>query len=140
MNRLSSSIANLKEHYQIVVIGSGYGGGIAASRLSRAGQEVCVLERGREIHPGEYPNNEIEAARETQLNLEIEHIGSRTALYDYHVNDDMTILVGCGLGGTSLINANVAIRPDRRVFDDPCWPKALRNDVDSLIDGISDGN
>lgn len=134
LDRLSSPIAEMKEHYQIVVIGSGYGGGIAASRLARAGQEVCVLERGREIHPGEYPNNEIRVARETQLNLEIEHIGRRTALFDYHVNEDMTVLVGCGLGGTSLINANVALRPDSRVFDDPRWPAALRDDLDTLIE------
>jgi cholesterol oxidase len=134
MNKLSSPIEEMKEHYQIVVIGSGYGGGIVASRLARAGQEVCVLERGREIHPGDYPKTELDAALETQLNLEIEHIGSRTALYDYHVNDDMTILVGCGLGGTSLINANVAIRPDRRVFEDPRWPQTLRDDVEGLIE------
>ncbi len=134
MKKLSSPIEDMKEHYQIVVIGSGYGGGIAASRLARAGQQVCVLERGREIHPGEYPNNEIEAALATQLNLEFERLGSRTALYDYHVNDDMSVLVGCGLGGTSLINANVAIRPDRRVFDDPRWPQALRDDEDTLIE------
>jgi len=45
----------------------------------------------------------------------------------------MNVLVGCGLGGTSLINANVASRPERRVFDDPLWPQALRNDVDTVL-------
>ena len=53
MPRISQSIDNLKDHYEVVVIGSGYGGGIAASRLSRAGRKVCVLERGREFQPGE---------------------------------------------------------------------------------------
>ena len=56
--RLSSPISAMKEVYQIVVIGSGYGGSIAASRLARAGQEVCLLERGRELRPGDYPNSE----------------------------------------------------------------------------------
>lgn len=55
MARMSLPIEDMKEHYTAVVIGSGYGGGIAASRLSRAGQSVCLLERGREMHPGEYP-------------------------------------------------------------------------------------
>jgi cholesterol oxidase len=46
MPRLSSLVQDLQTHYPIVIIGSGYGGAIAASRLARAGQKVCVLERG----------------------------------------------------------------------------------------------
>ena len=46
MGALSNDSEEIKRHYTIVVIGSGYGGAIAASRLSRAGQQVCVLERG----------------------------------------------------------------------------------------------
>ena len=62
MERLSSPLEDMKDHYAVVVVGSGYGGGIAASRLARAGQSVCLLERGREIRPGEYPVYEVEAA------------------------------------------------------------------------------
>lgn len=136
MHRLSSPIHEIKEHYTVVVVGSGYGGAIAASRLARAGQQVCLLERGMERHPGEYPNEEFETLLEIQTNLPSDHYGKQTALYDFHINDTMTILVGCGLGGTSLINANVSLRPDPRVFEDPRWPQALREDVDnSLEDG-----
>lgn len=42
-------------------------------------------------------------------------------------------MVGCGLGGTSLINGNVALHPDLRVMNDPVWPAALRNDPDGLL-------
>jgi len=131
--RLSSPIEDLKPHYTVVVIGSGYGGGIAASRLARAGQQVAVLERGKEFLPGEYPDTEIEALPEVQVRLPDQVIGPRTGLYDIRMNDDMSVLVGCGLGGTSLINANVASRPERRLFDDPIWPQAFRNDVDTLL-------
>jgi cholesterol oxidase len=130
---LSSSLSEIKAHYQIVVIGSGYGGSIAASRLARAGQQVCILERGREIRPGEYPDNEIEMAKETQINFPDKHVGSRTALNEYHINQDMTVLVGCGLGGTSLINGNVALRTDPRIFEHPAWPRPFRDDVPTLL-------
>jgi cholesterol oxidase len=133
MPRLSSPIDNIQPHYTVVVIGSGYGGGIAASRLARAGQGVCVLERGKEFQPGEYPDTELEALPEIQVNLPDQTLGLRTGLYDIRVSDDMNVLVGCGLGGTSLINANVASRPEPRVFDDPRWPQAFRADVATLL-------
>jgi cholesterol oxidase len=57
----------MRAHYDVVVVGSGYGGSIAASRLARAGRSVCLLERGRELQPGEYPDNAAEALREFQV-------------------------------------------------------------------------
>src|SRR5579863_9531266 len=128
MARLSAPIENLNGHYTVVVVGSGYGAAIAASRLARAGQQVCVLERGREFQPGEYPDTEAEALAETQAELPSGHVGSRAGLYDFHVNPDVNVFVGCGLGGTSLINGNVAVRAEPRVFDDARWPQALRDD------------
>jgi cholesterol oxidase len=113
----------------VVVIGSGYGGAIAASRLARAGQDVCVLERGREFMPGEFPDTQLELTRETQMQTPQGHVGSRTALVDVHAHKDMNVLIGCGLGGTSLINANVALEAEPAVFEDPVWPQALRDDV-----------
>ncbi|WP_437562753.1 alpha/beta fold hydrolase [Sorangium sp. So ce542] len=129
MNRLSSDIEEIDGEYDVVVVGSGYGGAIMASRLARAGMKVCVLERGRERQPGEYPNTALEAVADMQMNLpEVGHEGSRTGLFDLHVNKDIGVLVGCGLGGTSLINANVSIRAEPRVFDDPRWPAELRGE------------
>lgn len=129
MRRLSSSREDMKPHYTVVVVGSGYGGAIAASRLARADQDVCVLERGREFVPGEYPDTETESARELQVDFPASHTGSCTGLYDFRVNPDMNVFLGCGLGGTSLVNANVSLRPEKRVFDDSCWPRELRDDV-----------
>ncbi len=124
--RLSLPLSQLQSHYQVVVVGSGYGAGVAASRLARAGQTVCVLERGREFVAGEFPDTLSEAAQEFQIDLVEKHLGKATGLYDLRVNPDMNVMVGCGLGGTSLLNASVALRADPRVFDDPCWPPALR--------------
>ena len=135
MARLSSPIGEIKDYYTVVVIGSGYGGAIAASRLARAGQQVCVLERGREFQPGEYPDTEAEALAEMQAELPSGHVGSRAGLYEFHVNPDVNVFVGCGLGGTSLINANVTVRAEPRVFDDPRWPRELRDDSGGLEEG-----
>lgn len=129
MQRLSKPISSIKQHYTVLVIGSGYGGSIVASRLARAGQDVCLLERGRELIPGEYPNNEITALKEMQMDLRGKQLGKRTGLYDFHLNDDINVFVGCGLGGTSLVNANVVVRPEDRVFDDVLWPQKLRDDM-----------
>ena len=68
MDRLSAPIEQIKKHYEIAVIGSGYGGAIAASRLARAGREVVVFERGRELLPGEYPNDPVDMLGEVQVN------------------------------------------------------------------------
>ncbi len=133
MPRISTSISEIKERYDVIVIGSGYGGGIAASRLSRAGKSVCLLERGREIQPGEYPNTMVAATEELQVHDPDGHIGSRTGLFDLHVNAQQNVVVGCGLGGTSLINANVSLEPEPGVFDDPRWPQAVREHRDTLL-------
>src|SRR5262249_32262366 len=134
LSRLSSPIDDMKAHYEVVIIGSGYGGGIAASRLARAKRRVCVLERGKEFQPGEYPDTEPEAWREMQLDLPEGHVGSRTGLYDIRANKDMNVFVGCGLGGTSLVNANVVLRAEPRIFANTSWPQALRNDVSTVLE------
>ena len=133
MPRLSKPIHEMQPHYQVVVVGSGYGGGITASRLSRAGRSVCVLERGREFQPGEYPDTEPEMLRELQVDTPKALLGSRTGLYDVRMNDDINVFLGCGLGGTSLVNANVSLPAEPWVFDDPAWPAAFRQDVPTLL-------
>jgi cholesterol oxidase len=133
---LSLPPTEIKPFYDVVVIGSGYGGSISASRLARAGFNVCLLERGKEYQPGDYPDNQVEAAREMQVNMPHKHLGSTTALYEFHVNKDINVFVGCGLGGTSLVNANVCIEPDKRVFDDEAWPREIREDLASVAQGV----
>ena len=129
--RLSSSVSAMKRHYDVVVIGSGYGAGVAASRLSRAGKKVCVLEKGKEFLPGEYPRSTESAAKEMQFNTPDGRIGPKTGLYEFHLNKDISVYKGCGLGGTSLVNASVSLVPEPRVLDQDSWPSALRNDKDS---------
>src|SRR6266568_8071214 len=108
---LSLPIDKMRSHYDVVVIGSGYGGGIASSRLARAGKAVCLLERGEERQPGSYPNSGLGMLDNVQFDSPIARAGSSTALFDVRYNKDINVVVGCGLGGTSLINAGIGIRP-----------------------------
>ncbi len=133
MERLARPMGTMQAHYDVVVVGSGYGGAIAACRLARAGRSVCVLERGRELHPGEYPEHLVDASLHTQTHVAGKHLGPRTGLFDFHLGQDISVVVGCGLGGTSLINANVALEADPRIFDDERWPRALRGGTDQLL-------
>jgi cholesterol oxidase len=126
--RLARPLRLLQPHYDAVVVGSGYGGGVAAARLAHAGKRVAVLERGREILTGEFPRRFSDLRRDLQLTGKQVRLGSATGLYDVRLGHDMHILVGCGLGGGSLINAGVALRPEPRVFQDPVWPSELARD------------
>ena len=132
VGRLSSPLERIRAHYPVVVVGSGYGGAIAASRLARAGQPVCLLERGRELRPGDFPNTASEAAAQFQVSGPDGHVGSPLGLYDLRTNEGMSVFVGCGLGGTSLVNAGVALRAEPRVFEDPRWPASIRSDPHAL--------
>jgi cholesterol oxidase len=124
--KLSLPLDRLRERYEVVVVGSGYGGAIAASRLARMGRSVCVLERGRELRPGDYPDTPWRALRQFQVRTPRRRLGPRSALFELHADDEVSVMVGCGLGGTSLINAGVALRPPAWVFDDERWPAELR--------------
>ncbi len=128
MTRLARPLSQLKSRYDVIVVGSGYGGGVTASRLARAGKRVAVLERGREFVTGEFPGRFPDLKNEMQITTKHLHTGSRTGLFDVRVGEDMHVLIGCGLGGGSLVNAGVALRPDARVFADEVWPGQIAQD------------
>lgn len=130
--RLSQSLDAIGGRYDAVVVGSGYGGAVAAARLAAQGLSVCVLERGREFLTGEFPSRFPDIRRELQTTGPRLRVGSRSALFDFRQGEDIHVLVGCGLGGGSLINAAVALRPDDRVFAHDAWPEQIT--ADGLLD------
>jgi cholesterol oxidase len=122
--RLATDFSKLRSSYDVIVVGSGYGGSIAAARLAK-GRRVAVLERGAEWGPRDFPEDADEG---------LDSLRSRRnplGLVDFSMHDDVDIVVGSGLGGTSLLNANVIIEPDDELFDQPPWPDELRRDRDA---------
>jgi cholesterol oxidase len=115
---LVSPRSELAERYDVVVVGSGYGGGVVASRLAAAaradGRTVCLLERGKEWRAGEFPAEPWELPHALRTRQNPDGLFDVTLARDR--NDGIDVLVGNGLGGTSLINANVMIQPARDVF------------------------
>lgn len=110
----------LAERYSVIVVGSGYGGAIMGARLAEHGCNVCILERGREWTPTEFPDT-------PQRLLDSLYSSDKPlGLFDYRRNEQVDVLIGCGLGGTSLINAGVAIEPLDSVFQHPRWPHEIR--------------
>ncbi len=109
----------------VLVVGSGYGGSVAALRFAERGQSVAVLERGAEYVAGEFPTDfgqfggfvRAEVGGDLERQKGPAAIGYEDALFDFRVGTRATALVGNGLGGGSLINAAVALRPDARGFN-----------------------
>ncbi|MGW1682777.1 GMC oxidoreductase [Saccharopolyspora sp. NPDC002376] len=110
---------NGQEHYDAIVVGSGFGGSITALRLSEAGKSVLVLERGQRYHAGGFPRDVTDIDR---LLWSSRYHRSGTGLYDLRFFSGIAAVVASGVGGGSLIYANINIRPDPVVFKGPRWP------------------
>lgn len=99
------------DDFDAVVVGSGFGASVAAFRLAEAGQRVCVLERGRPYPPGSFPRD----PRGMAANLWDPGAGLH-GLFDVWSFRGLESMVSSGLGGGSLIYANVLIRKDEHWF------------------------
>ena len=82
---------------------------------------MTVLERGREYAPGDFPVDLGHVPRHVRFQRADgdDPVGYPDALFDLRLGETMDVLVGNGMGGTSLINANVAVSPTRKTFATP---------------------
>jgi cholesterol oxidase len=99
------------EHVDAVVVGSGFGGAVSAYRLAEAGMSVVVLERGRPYPPGSFARTPAEMSRAFW-----DPSDGLYGLFDVWTFDGFDSVVSSGLGGGSLIYANVLLRKDERWF------------------------
>jgi cholesterol oxidase len=109
-----------KAGYEAIVVGSGFGGAVAACRLAQAGVDVAILERGRRFAPGSFPRPAQAYLRSVALRHDVMS-WDRGGLYDVRPLNDVLVVQAAGYGGGSLIYANVQMRPPPHVFDTG-WP------------------
>jgi cholesterol oxidase len=129
---------SLDSHFDAIIVGSGFGGSVTAYRLAEAGKRVLVLERGRAYPPGSFTRSPYRA-RESFWDPPRGLVG----MYHYWSFRGIDALVSAGLGGGSLIYANVFIRKDERWFvhEDlndggyEYWP-VTREDLDPHYDRV----
>jgi cholesterol oxidase len=114
--------------YDAVVIGSGYGGGVAASRLARMGLRLAVLEQGRLWRPGDFPMTTKARRKATRLTGRAPKLGDPASLYYLSVGKGLTVFGASGLGGGSLINAGIVLRPDLSRLRKAGWPEEVIGD------------
>jgi cholesterol oxidase len=100
----------------VVVVGSGFGGSVAALRLTQKGYRVAVLEAGRRFEPQDFARTNWNLRRYLFApRLGLRGIQRLTPL------DDLVVLSGAGVGGGSLVYANTLYEPLEPFFDDPQW-------------------
>lgn len=102
--------------YDVVVIGSGFGGSVAALRLAEKGYKVCVLEAGARFEDKDFPKTS------WRLNkfLFAPRLGLK-GIQRIHKLPDVFVLCGAGVGGGSLVYANTLYQPGDEYFQDPQW-------------------
>jgi cholesterol oxidase len=126
--RIESQLPNVS--YDVVVVGTGFGGAVAACRLAQAGVEVAVLERGLRFPPGSFPRHLVGRGGLLWDRGE--------GLYDVRPLNDMLVVQAAGYGGGSLVYANVQMRPPADLFDRG-WPSSYsRTQLDPYYDLVAE--
>ncbi|MFG2731563.1 GMC family oxidoreductase N-terminal domain-containing protein [Streptomyces canus] len=102
--------------YDVVVVGSGFGGSVTALRLIEKGYRVGVLEAGRRFAPDSLPKN----SWDIKNYLWAPKLGMY-GIQRIHLLGNAMVLAGAGVGGGSLNYANTLYEPPKPFFDDPQW-------------------
>jgi cholesterol oxidase len=117
--------------YDAVVVGSGFGGGVTACRLAQAGWSVCVLERGRRFAAEDFISEPSQAPQ-----LLWHPLFNPDGIFDLRLFKDLSVLTAAGVGGGSLVYANVQLRAHPETFATG-WPEGIdRSSLDPYYERV----
>jgi cholesterol oxidase len=104
------------QDFDVVIIGSGFGGSVAALRLTEKGYKVAVIEAGRRFADKDFPKTSWRLSKF----LYLPRLGLR-GIQRIHILPDVLVLAGAGVGGGSLVYANTLYKPPASYFTDKQW-------------------
>ncbi len=105
-----------QREFDVVIIGSGFGGSVSAMRLTEKGYKVAVLEAGKRFKDSEFPKS----SWSLRSYLFFPKLGF-TGIQRLSLLKDVFILSGAGVGGGSLVYANTLYEPSDRFYNDSQW-------------------
>ena len=105
-----------EQHYDWVIVGSGFGGSVSAHRLTQKGYKVLVIEKGRRFADEDFPKTNWDLKRwlwNPAMGLK--------GIFQMSFMKHMTVLHGVGVGGGSLVYANTLPTPKSAFFQSGSW-------------------
>jgi cholesterol oxidase len=102
--------------FDVVVIGSGFGGSVAGLRLTEKNYKVAILEAGKRFSDKDFPKT----SWRLRKFLFMPRLGLN-GIQRIHVLPDVLVLAGAGVGGGSLVYANTLYKPPASYFEDKQW-------------------
>ncbi len=103
-------------HFDVIVIGSGFGGSVSALRLSEKGHRVLVLEKGKRFAPEDFPKTNWDLRRWMWMPR-----AGLKGIFQMSFLRHVTVLHGVGVGGGSLVYANTLPVPKDDFFGASSW-------------------
>ena len=111
----------------VVVVGSGFGGAVAALRAAQAGKRVIVLEQGRRLTDADF-----ERGAERTRSLLWEPAAGLSGYFRQTILNDIVVVSGVGVGGGSIVYAAVLLRPSEEALTAPGWQRSSVDWVQEL--------
>ena len=110
--------------WDVIIIGSGFGGAVSALRMAEKGYRVRVVEQGRHITAKDMDA----AADQARHLLRMPALGLRTGFFAQEVYRHISLVRGIGVGGGSIVWAAVTLQPQQGFYDDVAWKRLPARD------------